>query len=70
MKAYWRLTWAQLLLFLRNKNTIIWSLVLPILIILALGTFMGKGTDQFQLTVAVADEDDTTASRTDRKSVV
>ncbi|MFD1427095.1 ABC transporter permease [Kroppenstedtia sanguinis] len=69
MKAYWRLTWAQLLLFLRNKNTIIWSLVLPILIILALGTFMGKGTDQFQLTVAVADEDDTTASRTLVKSL-
>lgn len=69
MKAYWRLTWAQLLLFIRNKNTIIWSLILPVLMILALGTFLGKGTDQFQLTLAVADEDDTTASRALVKSL-
>ena len=69
MKAYWRLTWAQLLLFIRNKNTIIWTLILPILMILALGTFLGKGTDQFQLTVAVADEDGTDASRSLVKSL-
>lgn len=63
MKAYWRLTWAQLLLFARNKNTIIWTLFLPIFMMLALGTFLGKGTDQFQLIVAVADEDETATSR-------
>ncbi|SDC63717.1 ABC-2 type transport system permease protein [Melghirimyces thermohalophilus] len=64
MKAYWRLTWAQLLLFARNKNTIIWSLILPVFMMLALGTFLGNGgTSQFQLKVAVADQDDTDRSR-------
>ncbi|PTX58892.1 ABC-2 type transport system permease protein [Melghirimyces profundicolus] len=64
MKAYWRLTWAQLLLFARNKNTIIWSLFLPIFMMLALGTFLGEGgTNQFQMSVAVADEDQTPRSR-------
>ncbi|MFC4075341.1 ABC transporter permease [Salinithrix halophila] len=63
MKAYWRLTWAQLLLFARNKNTVIWSLFLPIFMMLALGTFMGNGGTQFSLTVAVADEDGSDASR-------
>ncbi|OYD06786.1 ABC transporter permease [Paludifilum halophilum] len=64
MKAYWRLTWAQLLLFARNKNTVIWSLFLPIFMMLALGTLMGdSGGTQFSLHVVVADEDQSAVSR-------
>ncbi|PTM53311.1 ABC transporter permease [Desmospora activa] len=57
MNAYWRLTWAQLLLFIRNKNMIIWSLLLPILMMVGLGTLMGTGGNQFTLDTIVVDED-------------
>ncbi|SFS89432.1 ABC transporter permease [Marininema halotolerans] len=63
MRAYWQLTWAQLLLFARNKNMIIWSFFLPILMMLALGTFMGNGGTQFSMTVAVDDRDHSTYSK-------
>ncbi|MDR6227578.1 ABC transporter permease [Desmospora profundinema] len=63
MKAYWRLTLAQLLLFIRNKNTIIWSLLLPVFMMLALGTFLGNGGNQFTLQTVVVDEDQTPVSR-------
>jgi ABC-2 type transport system permease protein len=62
MKAYLQLTKAQLLLFARNRNMVIWSLFLPILMMLALGTLVGDGM-RFQVRVAVADEDGSTASR-------
>lgn len=63
MKAYWQLTWAQLLLFIRNKNTIIWSLFLPVFMMLALGTFLGDGGQSFILQTVVVDEDDSAQSR-------
>ncbi|QKG85459.1 ABC transporter permease [Kroppenstedtia pulmonis] len=64
MKAYGRLTWAQLLLFFRNKNTIIWSLLLPVFMMLALGTLMGQsGSTQFSLNAVVADQDGTSLSK-------
>ncbi|SDX33325.1 ABC-2 type transport system permease protein [Marininema mesophilum] len=63
MRAYWQLTWAQLLLFARNKNMIIWSFFLPIFMMLALGTFMGKGGNQFSMSVAIEDKDHSTYSK-------
>jgi ABC-2 type transport system permease protein len=62
MKAYWQLTKAQLLLFARNKNTFIWSLFLPVFMMVALGTLLGDSGGQLQLTAAVADEDHSAAS--------
>jgi ABC-2 type transport system permease protein len=61
VKAYWRLTQAQLLLFLRNKNVVIWSLVVPILMMAVLGTLI-KGGNTFRLDVAVVDQDHSSAS--------
>lgn len=63
MKAYLQLTWTQLLLFARNKNTIIWSLFLPVFMMIALGTLVGNGGNQVSLKIAVADEDHTTLSK-------
>lgn len=63
MKAYLRLTWAQLLLFARNKNVLIWSFLLPVLMILAIGTLMGGGGNQFKIQVAMVDEDQSEASQ-------
>lgn len=62
MKAYLQLTKAQLLLFARNRNMVIWSLFLPIFMMLALGTLVGDGM-RFQVRVAVADEDGSAAAR-------
>ncbi|MCS1352146.1 ABC transporter permease [Mechercharimyces sp. CAU 1602] len=65
MKAYLQLTKVQLLLFLRNKNTIIWSLILPVFMILALGTLLGGKEDSapFSLKLAVVDQDQSQASQ-------
>ncbi|GAA5347062.1 ABC-2 type transport system permease protein [Planifilum fimeticola] len=62
MKAYFQLTKAQLLLFARNRNIVIWTLFFPIFMMLALGMLVGDGMG-FQVRVAVADEDDSAASR-------
>jgi ABC-2 type transport system permease protein len=62
VKAYWRLTQAQLLLFLRNKNIVIWSLVVPILMMVVLGTLI-KGGNTFRLDTVVVDQDHSSASR-------
>ena len=42
MKAYLQLTKAQLLLFARNRNIVIWTLLFPIFMMLALGTLVGR----------------------------
>jgi ABC-2 type transport system permease protein len=63
MKAYWQIVRAQLLLFLRNKNTFIWSFFLPVFMMIALGTLVGNGGNQFSLTIAIADEDRTAISQ-------
>ncbi|MEW9031476.1 MAG: ABC transporter permease, partial [Planifilum fimeticola] len=62
MKAYLQLTKAQLLLFARNRNIVIWTLFFPIFMMLALGNLVGDGM-RFQVKVAVADEDGSAASR-------
>ncbi len=62
MKAYLQLTKAQLLLFARNRNIVIWTLLFPIFMMLALGMLVGDGM-RFQVRVAVADEDGSEASR-------
>jgi ABC-2 type transport system permease protein len=62
MKAYWQLVWAQLLLFARNRNTIIWSLILPVFMMLALGTQIGDGDNRYSVSIGIVDEDRTAAS--------
>jgi len=63
MKAYLQLVWTQLLLFARNKNSFIWSIVLPIFMMLALGTLIGDGGNSFSLRLGVADGDRSESSR-------
>ncbi|MFC7441640.1 ABC transporter permease [Laceyella putida] len=62
MNAYTQLVWAQLLLFARNKNVMIWSLFLPVFMMFALGTLIGDNGNQFSLSLGVADQDRTPAS--------
>ncbi|MBA4603347.1 ABC transporter permease [Thermoactinomyces mirandus] len=69
MKAYWHLVRAQLLLFVRNKNTMIWSFFLPVFMMLALGTFMNDGGDQISLKIGVVDADRTAASAAWKKEI-
>ncbi|HZG87955.1 ABC transporter permease [Paenibacillus sp.] len=61
MKAYWQLTRAQLKLFSRNRQVLFFSLFFPILLMLALGSFLGNG-NQVNLAGAVVDRDRTDAS--------
>lgn len=63
MKAYLQLVWAQLLLYARNKNTFIWSIVLPIFMILALGLLMRDGGNSFSLHFGVVDQDQSPSSQ-------
>lgn len=63
MKAYLQLVRAQLLLFARNKNSFIWSLLLPIFMMIALGTLLGGNSNQFSLDVAIMDHDHTASSQ-------
>jgi ABC-2 type transport system permease protein len=62
MKAYWQLVRAQLLLFFRNKNTVIWSFFLPVLMMLGLGLFLGDGGSQISLRAGVVDLDQSALS--------
>ncbi|GIQ67742.1 ABC transporter permease [Xylanibacillus composti] len=61
MKAYLQLTWAQLLVFSRNRAVIFFSLVFPILLMLALGSFLGTG-GTVQVKGFLVDLDKTAAS--------
>jgi ABC-2 type transport system permease protein len=63
MRAYWQLVWAQLLLFFRNRNTIIWSFFLPIFMMVALGTLIGNGGSQITFKMAVVDLDKSSESQ-------
>lgn len=61
MKAYFQLTWAQLLIFSRNRMVIFFSVVFPILLMLALGSFLG--TDgSVRVKGFLVDEDKSAAS--------
>ncbi len=62
MKAYVQLTLSQLLIFTRNRGLIFFSLLFPILLMVALGSFIGKGTStSFEL--AVVNQDQSEASQ-------
>ncbi|MBO9608010.1 MAG: ABC transporter permease [Paenibacillaceae bacterium] len=62
MKAYWQLTLAQLRLFGRNRQVMFWSLLFPIVFMIMLGTFFGKGGSG-TVDVVVIDKDGTAASQ-------
>lgn len=62
MKAYLTLTKAQLKLFARNRQMLFFSLFFPILLMVALGSFLGSG-GQTVPTGFVVDEDGTFYSR-------
>ncbi|WP_442597807.1 ABC transporter permease [Neobacillus sp. D3-1R] len=62
MRAYWQLTLAQLRIFARNKQVLFFTLLFPIILMLALGSFAGNGNN-LSLTVGVIDSDQTEASK-------
>jgi ABC-2 type transport system permease protein len=61
MRAYLQLTKAQLKLFSRNRQVLFFSLLFPILLMLALGSFLGNG-NQVSLNGVLVDEDGTPPS--------
>ncbi|RIW32506.1 ABC transporter permease [Bacillus salacetis] len=61
MRAYWQLTLAQLRIFARNKQVLLFTLLFPIILMLALGSLVGGG-NTVSLTAGVADLDQTDAS--------
>jgi ABC-2 type transport system permease protein len=62
MRAYWQLTLAQLRIFGRNKQVLFFTLLFPVILMVALGSFAGGG-NSLSLTVGVTDRDDTDASK-------
>ncbi|QFT87543.1 Inner membrane transport permease YbhR [Bacillus sp. THAF10] len=62
MRAYWQLTLAQLRIFARNKQVLFFTLLFPVILMLALGTFVGGG-NSLSLNVGVADLDQSKASQ-------
>ncbi|UJF33930.1 ABC transporter permease [Paenibacillus hexagrammi] len=62
MSAYLQLTLAQLRVFSRNRSVIFFSLLFPILLMVALGSLLGGG-NSVSVTAAVVDEDRTADSR-------
>lgn len=62
MKAYIQLTIAQLRIFSRNRSVIFFSLLFPILLMVALGTFLGNGNNA-SLHTLVLDQDQSPASK-------
>jgi ABC-2 type transport system permease protein len=63
IKAYFQLVKAQLLLFARNKNSFIWSLLLPVFMMIALGTLVGGNSNQFSIQVSIIDHDNSIMSK-------
>lgn len=62
MRAYWQLTLAQLRIFARNKQVLFFTLLFPVILMVALGSFAGGG-DSVSLTVGMIDSDQTDASK-------
>lgn len=69
MKSYIKLTQAQLKLFARNRQVLFFSLVFPILLMLALGSFLGNGND-VRVQGVLVDEDNTAASQATRQKLL
>ncbi|MBM7661848.1 ABC-2 type transport system permease protein [Bacillus mesophilus] len=61
MKAYWQLTLAQLRIFSRNRQVLFFTLLFPLILMIALGSFVGKGGG-ISISLTIVDHDDTTAS--------
>ncbi|WP_226671181.1 ABC transporter permease [Metabacillus litoralis] len=62
MRAYWQLTLAQLRIFARNKQVLFFTLLFPIILMLALGSFIGGG-NSIDLTIGLVNDDKTDASK-------
>jgi ABC-2 type transport system permease protein len=62
MKSYIQLTLAQLRLFSRNRQVLFWSLFFPIVFMVMLGSFFGKGSTG-ALKLFLVDQDQTIASK-------
>lgn len=62
MRAYWQLTLAQLRIFARNKQVLFFTLLFPVILMLALGSFVGGG-NTMSLTAGIVDKDDTGQSK-------
>ncbi|MGR3762875.1 ABC transporter permease [Rossellomorea sp. NS-SX7] len=62
MRAYWQLTLAQLRIFARNKQVLFFTLLFPVILMVALGSFVGGG-NSLSLTAGVVDKDKTDASK-------
>ncbi|MCF6411421.1 ABC transporter permease [Pseudalkalibacillus salsuginis] len=63
MRAYWQLTLAQLRIFARNKQVLFFTLLFPVILMLALGSFVGGG-NALSLTAGIVDLDQTDGSKT------
>lgn len=61
MRAYIQLTLAQLRIFWRNKHVIFWTLFFPLVLMIALGSFLGNGNG-ISIDVALVDEDNSPTS--------
>lgn len=62
MKAYLQLTLAQLRVFSRNRSVIFFTLLFPVLLMVALGSFTGNGAG-VSLNAVVVDKDQSAASQ-------
>lgn len=62
MKSYIQLTMAQLRLFARNRQVMIFTLFMPLFFMVMLGSFLGKGND-VSLDGVVIDQDQSAESR-------
>jgi ABC-2 type transport system permease protein len=62
MRAYWQLTLAQLRIFARNKQVLFFTLFFPIILMLALGSFVGGG-NSLALTIGMVDLDQSDTSK-------
>ena len=62
MRSYVQLTLAQLRLFSRNRQVLFWSLFFPIIFMVMLGSFFGKGSTGASK-IFLVDQDQTAASK-------
>ncbi|MDL4843173.1 ABC transporter permease [Aquibacillus rhizosphaerae] len=62
MKAYWQLTLAQLRIFSRNRQVLFFTLLFPLILMVALGSFIGN-SDGVTLSLTIVNQDNTNASK-------